>query len=161
MDASIEPGLTTLIARAPAWQRVQRWPGLLLLLAGLWSLVFGFEPTALLFIAVGFWGTAEFWRGLRVTGDTVVAQGRMTRRQVPLADVLQVGQSPGRTLWLQSRGRRTLVLRMAESRVDEKGGLPEIQQRLRDLAAAAGASLDEPLEERVAPPRPRTPFFGI
>lgn len=161
MDAPIEPGLTTLIARAPAWQRVQRWPGLLLLVAGLWSLVFGFEPAALLFVGVGFWGTAEFWRGLRVTGDTVVAQGRMVRRQVPLADVLQVGESPGRTLWLQSKGRRTLVLRMAETRVDEKGGLPEIQERLRDLATAAGAALDPPLEERVAAPRPRTPFFGI
>ncbi|GAA1478137.1 hypothetical protein GCM10009623_25830 [Nocardioides aestuarii] len=161
MDAPIEPGLTTLIARAPRWQRVQRWPALLLLVAGVWSLVFGFEPVSLLFIAVGFWGTAEFWRGLRVTGDTVVAQGRMVRRQVPLADVLQVGQTPGRTLWLQAKGRRTLVLRMAEVRVDEEGGLVEIQQRLRDLAAAAGATLDEPLEERVAAPRPRTPLFGI
>ena len=161
MDAQPQPGLTTLIARAPAWQRFQRWPGLLLLAVGLWSLVFGFEPVVLLLLAVGFWGTAEFWRGLRVTGDTVVAQGRMTRRTVPLADVLQVGQSPGRTLWLQSKGRRTMVLRMAESRVDEPGGLVEIQERLLDLAAAAGATLDEPLEARVPAPRPRTPFFGV
>ena len=92
---------------------------------------------------------------------TVVAQGRMVRKRVPLVDVLQVGQSPGRTLWLQAKGRRTLVLRMAETRIDEKGGLPEIQQRLRDLAAAAGATLDEPLEERVPAPRPRTPLFGV
>lgn len=161
MDAQIEPGLTTLIARAPAWQRVQRWPALLLLVAGLWSFAFGVEPAALLFVAVGFWGTAEFWRGLRVTGDTVVAQGRVARRKVPLVDVLQVGQSPGRTLWLQAKGQRTLVLRMAEVRTDEKGGLVDIQERLRELAAAAGATLDEPLEERIAPPRPRTPLFGI
>ena len=161
MDAQPQPGLTTLIARAPAWQRVQRWPGLLLLAVGLWSLVYGFEPVVLVLLAVGFWGTAEFWRGLRVTGGTVVAQGRMTRRSVPLVDVLQVGQSPGRTLWLQSKGRRTLVLRMAESRIDEQGGLVEIQQRLRELAAAAGATLDEPLEERVPAPRPSTPLFGL
>ncbi len=161
MDAPLEPGLTTLIARAPAWQRLQRWPALLLLLAGLWSLVFGFEPVALLFVAVGFWGAAEFWRGLRVTGDTLVAQGRLVRKRVPLAEVLQVGQSPASALWLQSKGRRTLVLRMAEVRLDEKGGLVEIQERLRELAAAAGATLDEPLHERTAPPRPRTPFFGL
>jgi hypothetical protein len=161
MDAPIDPGVTTLIARAPAWQRVQRWPGLLLLLAGLWSLVFGFEPAALLFVAVGFWGTSEFWRGLRVTGDTLVAQGRLVRKRVPLADVLQVGQTPWRSLWLQARGRRTLVLRMAEVRTDEKGGLVEVEERLRELAVAAGATLDEPLEERTHPPRPRTPVFGV
>ena len=50
---------------------------------------------------------------------------------------------------------------MAESRVDEPGGLVEIQERLLDLAAAAGATLDEPLEARVPAPRPRTPFFGV
>ncbi len=161
MDAPLEPGLTTLVARAPAWQRVQRWPAALLLLAGLWSLVFGVEPVALLFVVVGFWGTAEFWRGLRVTGDQVVAQGRFVRRTVPLDEVLQVGQSPARSLWLQSKGRRTLVLRMAEVRADEKGGLADIQARLLELAAAAGATLDEPLEERTRPPRPRTPLFGI
>lgn len=161
MDAPLEPGLTTLMARAPRWQRVQRWPALLLLVAGLWSFVFGFEPVALLFVLVGFWGTAEFWRGIRVTGDTLVAQGRLQRRTVPLADVLQVGQSPWRSLWVQAKGRRTLVLRMAESRVDDEGGLVEIEERLRELATAAGASLDPPLAERTPPPRPRTPFFGI
>lgn len=161
MDGPLEPGITTLIAKAPSWQRVQRWPALLLLLAGLWSFFFGFEPGALAFVAVGFWGTAEFWRGLHVTGDTLVAQGRIMRRTVPLADVLQVGQSPARSLWLQARGRRTLVLRMAEVRVDQKGGLGEIQERLLELAAAAGATLDEPLDDRVPPPRPRTPLFGI
>jgi hypothetical protein len=160
MDSSLEPGLTTLIARAPAWQRAQRWPGLLLLAAGLWSFVFGVEPGALLFVAVGFWGTAEFWRGLRVTGDTLVAQGRVVRKKLPLADVLQVGITPGRVVWVQSKGRRTLVLRMAETRVDQPGSHVVIEQRLRELAEAAGATLDGPFEERLPAPRPRTPFFG-
>ncbi len=160
MTEPLEPGLTTLIARAPRWQRVQRWPGLLLLGAGLWSLTFGLEPAALPVLLIGFWATAEFWRGARVTGDTLVAQGRLMRRTVPLADVLQVGVSSARVVWVQAKGRRTLVLRMAESRVDQKGGFVDIAERLRELAEQAGASLDAPLEERAPAPRPRTPLFG-
>lgn len=160
MPAELEPGVTTLIARAPAWQRVQRWPGLLLLVAGLWSFAFGVEPAALLFVAVGFWGTAEFWRGVTVTGDVLTARGRLSQRRLPLADVLRTGITPGRTLWVQARGRRTLVLRMAEVRVDQPGGVVDVEERLRELARRAGAGLDAPLEDRVAPPRPRTPLFG-
>ena len=156
MDAE----LTTLIARPRTWQRTQRWPGVLLLAVGVYSLVFGLEPASLAFVAVGFWGTAEFWRGIRVTGDTLVAQGRITRRRIPLAEILQVGTSPSRTVWVQSRGRRTVVLHMAESRVDEPGTIVDIEERLRELATRAGATLDEPLEERRRPPRPSTPFFG-
>ena len=152
--------LTTLIARPRAWQRIQRWPGVFLLGLGLWSGLFGSEPGALFFIAVGFWGTAEFWRGIRVTGDRLIAQGRLRRRTVALADVLQVGQSPSRTVWVQARGTRTLVLHMAETRIDEPGLLPEIHDRLRELAEEAGATLDPPLEAPQHPPRPATPFFG-
>ena len=152
--------LTTLIARARGWQRHQRWPGALLLAVGLWSTLVGREPAGLAFVAVGFWGTAEFWRGLRVTGDRMIARGRLRQVTVPLADVLQVGQSPSRTVWVQARGRRTLVLHMAETRIDVAGSLDDIRDRLRELAEAAGASLDPPLEGLHHPPRPATPFFG-
>lgn len=151
--------LTTLIARPRGWQRTQRWPGALLLAIGLWAGFTG-EPAALAFIAIGFWGTAEFWRGVRVTGDRLIAQGRLRRRTIPLADFLQVGQSPSRTVWVQARGMRTVVLHMAETRVDEPGTLVEIHDRLRELAAEAGATLDPPLEAPQHPPRPATPFFG-
>ncbi len=152
--------LTTLIAKPPRWQGIQRWPGAFLLGAGLWSGLFAQDPAALLFLALGFWGTAEFWRGIRVTGDRLVAQGRLRRRTIPLADVLQVGHSPSRTVWVQVRGMRTIALHMAETRIDESGGLSEIHDRLRELAAEAGATLDPPLEEPRQPPRPSTPFFG-
>ena len=152
--------LTTLIAKPRAWQRIQRWPGAFLLVAGLWSTLVGREPAGLAFVAVGFWGTAEFWRGLRVTGDQMIAQGRLRRFTVPLADFLQVGQSPGRTVWVQAKGVRTLALHMAESRVDAEGSLVDIHDRLRELAEEAGASLDTPLEALQHPPRPATPFFG-
>lgn len=152
--------LTTLIARPRAWQRTQRWPGVLLLAIGLWAGLVGGEPAALAFIAVGFWGTAEFWRGIRVTGDRLIAQGRLRRRTIPLADILQVGQSPSRTVWVQARGMRTVVLHMAEKRIDEPGSLVEIHDRLRELADEAGATLDPPLEGPLHPPRPATPFFG-
>lgn len=152
--------LTTLIARPRAWQRTQRWPGAFLTGIGLWSLLFGAEPAGLAFVAIGGWGTAEFWRGIRVTGDTLVAQGRISRRTIPLAEVLQVGTSPSRTVWVQSKGRRTVVLHMAEARTDQPGTIRDIEERLRELAAAAGADLDEPLDEPRRAPRPSTPFFG-
>lgn len=156
MDAE----LTTLIAKPRAWQRIQRWPGAFLLGIGLWSGIVGAEPAALAFVAVGFWGTAEFWRGLRVTGDRLIAQGRLRRRTIELADLLQVGQSPSRTVWVQSRGRRTVALHMAETRTDAPGSLSDIHDRLRELAEAAGAALDPPLDGPHQPPRPATPFFG-
>ena len=152
--------LTTLIAQPRAWQRVQRWPGALLLAVGLGSSLFGQEPVSLAFAAIGFWGTAEFWRGMRVTGDRLVAQGRVRRRTIPLAEILQVGQSPSRTVWVQARGMRTVVLHMAEVRVDVPGSLPEIHDRLRELAVEAGATHDPPLDAPQHPPRPATPFIG-
>lgn len=152
--------LTTLIARPAAWQRVQRWPSAFLLALGAWSMVFGFEPAGLLVAVVGLWGTAEFWRGIRVTGDRMIAQGRIRRHTVPLVEILQVGVSPARTVWVQARGRRTLVLHMAESRTDEQGNVHDVQERLRELATAAGATLDPPLDDLTHPPRPSTPFFG-
>ena len=157
MDAE----LTTLIARPSAWQRAQRWPGALLLGVGLWSMAYGFEPAALLFIAVGVWGISEFWRGIRVSGDRLIAQGRVWRRTVPLIEFRQVGTSPSRTVWVQARGRRTIVLHMAETRTDVTGGsVVDIAERLRELAQEAGATLDPPLDGPTRPPRPSTPFFG-
>ena len=156
----IDPVLTTLMAKPAGWQRYQRWPGALLLALGLWSMLVGREPAALVFVLVGFWGTAEFWRGVRVTGDRMIAQGRLRRITVPLADILQVGQSPGRTVWVQAKGRPTIVLHMAETRVDVPGSLADIRDRLRELAEEAGATLDPPLEDLQHPPRPATPFFG-
>ncbi len=156
----IDPELTTLIARPRAWQRWQRWPGVVLLGAGLWSAVYGLDPAGLAFIAVGLWGTSEFWRGIRVTGDRLIAQGRFTRRVVPLAEILQVGQSPSQTVWVQARGRRTIALHQAETRTDVPGSLPEIHDRLRELAEEAGAALDPPLLEPRHPPKPSTPLFG-
>lgn len=152
--------LTTLVAKPRAWQRIQRWPGAFLLAVGLWSGLFGQEPAALALIAVGFWGSAEFWRGIRVTGGRLIAQGRLRRRTLPLADILQVGQSPSRTVWVQVRGRRTVVLHMAETRIDAPGSLSEIADRLRELAEKAGATLDPPLAAPQHPPRPATPLFG-
>ncbi len=156
----MEPELTTLIAKPATWQRIQRWPSAFLLVLGLWSLVYGFEPAGLLAAVIGFWGTAEFWRGIHVTGDRLVAQGRIRRHTVPLAEFLQVGISPARTVWVQARGRRTLVLHMAESRTDVPGNVTDVWERLRELATAAGAELDPPLDDLVHAPRPSTPFFG-
>ncbi len=153
-----EAELTTLMARPRGWQRAQRWPGLLLLLAGLWSLRFGIEPVALAVILVGFWCTAEFWRGLRVTGATLVAQGRLSRRTLPLSEVRAVGLTSGRTVWVRPRSGRTLVLPMAETRVDRPGAPREISEALIEQAAAAGAELEPPQASR--PPRPSTPVFG-
>lgn len=152
--------LTTLIAKPRGFSRVQRWPGAVLLALGLWSFVFGFEPSSLVFVAVGFWGTAEFWRGLRVTGDRLIAQGRVSRRTLPLAEVRQVGWSPSRTIWVQPRKGRTLLLHMAESRIDQPGRELEIIERLRELATGAGAELGPELDDAQRPPRPTTPFFG-
>lgn len=156
----IDPELTTLIAKPRRWQRVQRWPGVLLLGAGLWSVVFGLEIVSLGFIAVGFWGTAEFWRGIRVTGDRLIAQGRASRRTVPLAEILQVGSSPSKAVWVQAKGRRTLVLHMAEVRPGMPGSIVDIRDRLRELAEEAGADLDAAPEGPQRAPRPATPFFG-
>jgi len=152
--------LTTLIAKPRSWQRVQRWPSALLLAIGIWGTLYSREPAGLVFVALGFWGTAEFWRGVRVTGDRMIAQGRVRRVVVPLADFLQVGLSPSRTVWVQARGRRTLVLNMAERRVDGEGSLVDIHDRLRELADAAGAPLDPPLVGLHRPPRPAMSFFG-
>lgn len=152
--------LTTLIAKPRSWQRVQRWPSALLLALGIGATLFSREPAGLVFVALGYWGTAEFWRGVRVTGDRMVAQGRVRRITVPLSDFLQVGLSPSRTVWVQARGRRTLVLNMAERRVDTEGSLVDIHDRLRELAEDAGASLDPPLDGLHRPPRPAMWFFG-
>ena len=155
----MEQELTTLIARARGWQRAQRYPGLLILLAGLWALMFG-DLWGLAFIPIGFWGAAEFWRGIRVTGDTLYAQGRLTWRTLPLGQIRQVGVTPSRTIWVQPVAGRTLVLPMAEKRTDREGSVQDLHDRLRELAGQAGADLEPELEERREPPRPATPFFG-
>jgi hypothetical protein len=156
----MDPELTTLIARPRAWQRWSRWPGVLLLVVGLWSLAYGFEPLALAVIAVGFWGTSEIWRGVRVTGDTLIAQGRLSRRSIPLAEIAQVGRAKFGAVWVRPCEGRTLVLHQAELRMDEPGTIPDIEARLRELAQEAGAELGPELEEPMQPPRPSTPFFG-
>ena len=156
MDAE----LTTLIAKPRAWQRWFQWPAVIILGVGLWSLVFELEPFALAFVAVGFWGTSEFWRGVRVTGDTLIAQGRVSRRTLPLSEVRQVGAAPMGAVWVQPREGRTLVLHMAETRVDVKGTVPDIEARLRELAEEAGADLEPALDDPASPPTPSTPFFG-
>lgn len=160
LPAREEPALTTLVARPRRWQRVQRWPGALLLVAGLWSLRFGLDPVALASVAVGFWGVAEFWRGIRVTDATLVAQGRVSRRVLPLAEVRQVGATSTGTVWVRPRAGRTLVLPMAESRTDRPGGTREIGEALREQAVQAGAELEPVQDGATAPPRPSTPFFG-
>jgi hypothetical protein len=156
MDAE----LTTLIAKSRAWQRWSRWPGVALLVVGLWSLVYGFEPLVLVVVAVGLWGTSEIWRGVRVTGDTLMAQGRVSRRNIPLAEIAQVGRARFGGVWVQPRGGRTLVLHQAELRMDQPGTIPDIEARLRELAAEAGADLGPELDEPTPPPKPATPFFG-
>jgi hypothetical protein len=152
--------LTTLIAKPRAWQRWMRWPGVIILVLGLWSLAFEREPAALAFVAVGFWGASELWRGLRVTGGTLLAQGRVSRRTLPLVDIVQVGHGPMGAAWVQPRAGRTLVLHMAEVRTDQPGRVPEIAARLRELAERAGADLAPAAEGEVSPPRPATPLFG-
>jgi hypothetical protein len=156
-----EPGLTTLVAGPRGWQRVQRWPGALLLAAGLWSLRYGLEPVALASVAVGFWGTAEFWRGARVTGGVLVARGRVSRRVLSLAEVRQVGHTSAGVPWVRPVHGRTLVLSMAEARLDQPGAGREIAAALREQAEQAGAHLEPAADEEPAePPRPATPFFG-
>ena len=155
-----EAELTTLIAGPKGWQRVQRWPGALLLAAGLWSLRYDLEPVALATIAVGFWGTAEFWRGARVTGAVLLARGRLSWRTLPLAEVRQVGHTATGTAWVRPVRGRTLVLQMAETRLDRPGSGPEIAAALREQAEQAGADLETTLQEQADPPRPATPFFG-
>lgn len=151
--------LTTLIARPSPWQRWQRGPGVAITVIGVWALLYG-DLFGLALIALGGWGVSEFWRGIRVTGDTLYVQGRVSRRTMPVADIRQVGIAPSRTLWLTPRSGRTLVLRMVDTRTDRKGSLDDVHDRLRELAEAAGADLEPVLEERTHPPRPRTPFLG-
>ena len=155
-----EPVLTTLIAGPRGWQRVQRWPGAVLLAAGLWSFRFGLDPVALGSVTVGFWGVAEFWRGIRVTGGVLVARGRLSWRTLPLAEVRQVGHTSDGTPWVRPRHGRTLVLQMAERRVDRPGSGPEIAAALREQAEQAGADLEPGPEAATGPPRPATPVFG-
>lgn len=151
--------LTTLIARPRGWQRMQRWPGVVILVVGLWSLLYA-EPWGLAFAALGLWGTSEIWRGIRVTGDTLHMQGRVLRRTLPLSRIRQVGLAPSRTLWVQPDEGRTLLLHMAESRTDRPGRVGDVHDRLRELATDAGADLEPELPDRTRPPRPTTPFFG-
>lgn len=151
--------LTTLIVRPRGWQRLQRWPGVLILGLGVWSLLYG-ELWGLAFLALGLWGTSEIWRGIRVTGDILYMQGRVLRRTLPLSRIRQVGIAPSRMLWVQPVEGRTLTLSMAEVRTDRPGSLVDAQERLRELATAAGADLEPPLEEPTKPPRPTTTFFG-
>jgi hypothetical protein len=155
----VDTELTTLMAQSRGWQQLQRWPGACLLGVGLWSLVFA-DPWGFALVAVGFWGTAEFWRGVRVTGDTFYAQGRISRRTLPLDRIRQVGIGSARTLWVQPVSGRTLVLPMAETRVDKPGSVEDVHDRLRELAEQAGADLAPAEAERRHPPRPATLFFG-
>ena len=55
---------------------------------------------------------------------------------------------------------RTLVLQMAETRLDQPGSGPEIAAALREQAEQAGADLEPAPEQPTDPPRPATPFFG-
>ena len=92
--------------------------------------------------------------------DQLVAQGRVSRRTVPLAEVRQVGHTATGTPWVRPAQGRTLVLQMAETRLDQPGAGREVGEALREQAARAGADLEPALDGAARPPRPATPFFG-
>ena len=132
---------------------MQRWPGALLLAAGLWSLRYGLEPVALATVAVGFWGVAEFWRGARVTGGVLVARGRVSWRTLPLAEVRQVGHTSTGTAWVRPAAAGRSCSRWPRPGSTSPGPDAEIAAALREQAEQAGADL-EPAPEAADRPAP-------
>ena len=90
----------------------------------------------------------------------LVARGRLSWRVMPLAEVRQVGHTAARVAWVRPVHGRTLVLQMAEARLDQPGAGREIAAALREQAGQAGARLEPALEDASEPPRPATPVFG-
>ena len=99
---------------------------------------------------------------VEVSDTELVVRGRVGRRRVPLADLLQVGLSPTRGAWVRPRSSRPFFVGPLSALRGERAAEPaEFLQMLRQRAEAAGARLDPTSGARYAEaPADISPFFG-
>ena len=130
---------------------------------GVGRLVVG-DPIGLVALAGGLFLLADLWRKVTVTGDRLVAQGRVTRRSVDLSGLEAVGLSMSAKPWVAPRDGQAFSLRMV-SDIRGEQSLPDslgFAEQLRARALAAGATLErEPEGPTSQPPKGAAPFFSL
>ncbi|ANH37566.1 hypothetical protein I601_1124 [Nocardioides dokdonensis FR1436] len=133
--------------------------GAVLLAIGL-GLLLRSNPVGAVFLLAGGLLLADLWRCVRVEGERLVVQGRVTRHALPLRDIAQVGLSTMGRPWVAPRQGRPLYLRMVSEGQDlVNPGVHEFVTRLREEARAAGAALDEQPDAPTPPPPGARPLF--
>lgn len=111
----------------------------------------------------------ELRRRCVLTASRIVAQGRFARREIPLADVRQVGEARDGSVWVQTRetlfnGDDVTMLRMIPvAKAAARGGVKvhAAVPLIRERAAANGAKLDRALTEPTRPPTSKVQLFSM
>jgi hypothetical protein len=134
--------------------------GSILTAMGAWGLLVEHKPVALVFLLPGLYALSSFRRSVRVSGERLVARGRLGSREVPLRDLTQVALSTTGFPWVDTGAGRPFHLRMVrEGRSDRNPTATEFVRRVRGLATEAGARL-EPEPERPTSPAGAHPWFS-
>ena len=95
---------------------------------------------------------SDLRRKVTVDSETLVAQGRFTRRSLPLAELTQVAISPFGKVWVAAGGTSFLLAMVAGEQDGEVLGVQEFPPQLRARAQAAGAQLEPAPDDVVAAP---------
>lgn len=153
--------LSNLISGRPAGYIRWRDAGLgaLLAAAGVKSTLAA-QALGPILLVVAVFLLAGLRRRVDLTDETLVAQGRFTRREVPLRDLAAVGVSPVERAWVAPREGRPFYLYAVGGRHIATHSGPEFAAEIRRRAIAAGADLREEPGERSSPESP-APLFGM
>ncbi|MFX0537875.1 hypothetical protein ACQBAT_03845 [Ornithinimicrobium sp. Y1847] len=122
--------------------------GVLLLVVGRWGWALGVGLIVLFCFS-------ERRRRIEVRDGVLTAQGRISRRELRIADLTQVAIGPISMVWVSTNDGQSLWLRQVSVHNEgEHLGHRDFAARLRELAIDAGARLED------APPEGTTPPLG-
>ncbi|MGL5852591.1 MAG: hypothetical protein ACRCZD_17570, partial [Phycicoccus sp.] len=128
--------------------------GVVLLTRGTWLVGTGA-------VLLGLYGVTDLRRKVTVTHDRLVVQGRVTRRELALADLVRVALSPASQLWVAARDGRSFYVRMVAPFQDLRHpGVRDFVTALRELATVAGADLAVEDADRSPAPQGTSPLFS-
>lgn len=119
------------------------------------------NPLGAVLAVLGLYGLSECWRRVTVSGNRLVAQGRLTRRDAELSALGGIGVSPSADVWVAPRNDRAFYLRMVGDEDGSSPGVREFVDQLRERAVAAGALLENGESEQAAhAPHITSPWFS-
>lgn len=135
--------------------------GTIALVIGLALLVKGTWPPGAPLVLLGLYGVTDLRRKVTVTADRLLVQGRVSRREVALADLVRVALSPASQIWVATTDGRSFYVRMVAPFADLTNlGVLDFVTALRERAVTAGARLEPEEAEKAPAPQGTSPLFS-